>query len=49
MTERAARPSGVDSRLCELCERERVYPPALICERCERYIRDCEATMGSDQ
>ncbi len=32
--------------LCPLCEREPLYPPAEMCGKCERYIRDCEAEVS---
>jgi len=31
--------------LCEMCLMDSVYPPALLCPACERYIRDCEAEV----
>ncbi len=43
MTEHLASSERLAWPLCPLCERERVYPPAEMCGKCERYIRDCEA------
>ncbi len=37
------------SRFCEMCEAAAAYPPALFCAACLKYMRDCEAEMGSDQ
>ena len=35
--------------LCEMCGRERAWPPGLYCTACLAYMADCEAEVGSER